>query len=109
MRGISIILYSKIQTGVDPFKVPIYEEIAKTVDNVLVHPTTTEDIINTMNLTGKKAVYTIAIPKGNKDTWKDRTVEFFGKKWHVFTEAEEGIEHLVPGSWNKKYKVEHYG
>lgn len=108
MRGVTITLYNKVQTGVDAFNRPVYEDVATTVDNVLIGEPTTEDVINELNLTGKHLAYTLAIPKGDAHEWNDRKVEFFGEVFRTYGEPTQGIEHLIPLSWNKKVKVERY-
>lgn len=108
MRGVTITLYDKVQTGVDAFNRPVYEDVATTVDNVLIGEPTTEDVINELNLTGKHLAYTLAIPKGDAHEWNDRKVEFFGEVFRTYGEPTQGIEHLIPLSWNKKVKVERY-
>lgn len=108
MTGIDIILYDKVQTGVDPFGREVYEDVAETVSNVLIGEPTTEDIVNELNLTGKRLAYTLAIPKGDAHVWTDRKVEFFGEAFHTFGEPTQGIDHLIPLCWNKKVKVERY-
>lgn len=97
------------KTGTDPFGNPIYEETDIDVENVLVSPTSTDDIVNQLTLTGKKAVYTLAIPKGDTNDWEDKEVKFFGKRWRTFGFPIEGIEDLIPLDWNKKVMVERYG
>ena len=62
-----------------------------------------------MNLHGKRAVYTLAIPKGDSNTWEDTTVEFWGSKWKTIGIPLEGIEENIPLNWNKKVLVERYG
>ena len=108
MRGVTVTLYDKTQTGVDGFGRPVYEDIAVTVDNVLIGEPTSEDVIDTLNLTGKHLAYTLAIPKGDTHTWTDRKVEFFGEVFRTIGEPTQGIDHLIPLSWNKKVKVERY-
>lgn len=97
------------KTGTDPFGNPIYEETDIDVENVLVSPTSNDDIVNQLTLTGKKAVYTLAIPKGDTNDWEDKEVKFFGKRWRTFGFPIEGIEDLIPLDWNKKVMVERYG
>lgn len=109
MRGVSIILYNKTQSGTDDFNRPVYTETAVTVDNVLIGEPSTEDVVAELNLSGKRLAYTLAIPKGDTHTWTDRTVEFFGEKFRTIGEPTQGIDHLIPLSWNKKVKVERYG
>jgi hypothetical protein len=108
IEGITVILYDKIQTRTDPFNKPIYEEVPIEVENVLVSPTLSDDIVTTMNLTGKKAVYTLGIPKGDTHNWEDKKVHFFGEDWRTFGIPLQGIEALIPLDWNKKVTVERY-
>lgn len=109
IRGITILLYEKRQTGTDAFHAPIYEETPIEVPNVLVGEPSAEDIVNEMQLYGKRIAYTLAIPKGDTHDWNDVTVEFFGQKWRTYGGVTQGIEAMIPLSWNKKVKVERYG
>ena len=108
IKGITIILYNQVKTGEDGFGKPIYEEIPEEVDNVLVAPTSSQEILDAINLYGKKAVYTMAIPKGDTHIWEDKRVSFFGKDFRVFGVPLEGIECDIPLDWNKKVTVEVY-
>ena len=87
---------------------PIYKESTAGVDNVLVAPTSSDDVVNQLSLTGRKAVYTLAIPKGDTNVWENQVVEFFGERWRVFGIPTQGIDDLIPLSWNKKVMVERY-
>lgn len=108
IKGITVILVDKIKDDVDLFGAPIYRDVEIPVDNVLVTPSTTDDMVNQLNLTGKKAVYTLAIPKGDEHDWEDKEVRFFGQTWRTFGFVTQGIEHLIPLDWNKKVMVERY-
>ena len=108
IKGIPVTLISKVKTGNDPFGGPIYEEQEIIVDNVLVSPTSSDEVLNQQNLTGRTAVYTLAIPKGDTHTWENQEVRFFGKRWRVFGIPLEGIEAMIPLDWNKKVTVERY-
>lgn len=99
----------EVKTGTDPFGNPIYEDQDIEIENVLVSPTSSDDIVNQMTLTGKKAVYTLGIPKGDTHFWEDKEVKFFGERWRTFGFPTEGIEDLIPLDWNKKVMVERYG
>ena len=109
IKGMTVVLINKKQTGVDGFNHPIYEEIPENVENVLVAPASADDIVTTQDLTGKKAVYTLAIPKGDTHNWENATVEFFNAKWKTFGYPLEGMEENIPLDWNKKVMVERYG
>ena len=108
IKGITVTLINKQEVGRDPFDNPIYDDVEIEVDNVLVSPTSTEDIVNQLNIDGKKAVYTLAIPKGDTNNWEDAEVYFFNQRWRTFGFVTEGIEHLIPLDWNKKVMVERY-
>lgn len=108
LRGISIILYTKNKVGEDEFGAPVYDELPEVVNDVLVGEPEGSDVTDTLNLTGKRLAYTLAIPKGDTHEWRDRKVEFFGRKFRTFGEPVEGIEGMIPLRWNKKVKVERY-
>ncbi|HAP14770.1 MAG TPA: hypothetical protein DCZ00_02290 [Lactococcus sp.] len=109
IKGITIMLIDKVETGKDPFGKPIYSDVPVEVENVLVAPSSADDIINSVNLMGKKAVYTLGIPKGDTRDWEDKEVIFFGQRFRTFGFPLEGIEELIPLDWNKKVMVERYG
>lgn len=108
IKGITVTLYAVTQTGTDEFNRPIYTETAVQVDDVLVSPLSDTEIIDTVNLTGKKAVYQLGIPKGDTHEWENRRVSFFGEDWRCIGHPTEGIESMIPLRWNKKVKVESY-
>jgi len=106
INGVSITLYNKTQTGTDAFNRPVYSETAEQVANVLIGEPSTQDITDTLTLTGKKLAYTLAIPKGDSHVWTNREVAFFGERFRTIGEPTQGIESMIPLSWNKKVKVE---
>lgn len=109
IKGITVVLVSKMQTGKDAFNHPVYEYTEENIENVLVAPASSEDISTAQDLFGKKAVYTLGIPKGDTHNWEDAKVRFFDKEWHTFGYPLEGIEENIPLDWNKKVMVERYG
>ncbi len=109
IKGISVVLVDNIEVGKDPFNHPIYEEKGIVVDNVLVSPSTSTDIVNSQDLYGKKTVYTLAIPKGDTHDWENKKILFFDHEWHSFGFVTQGIEDNIPLEWNKKVMVERYG
>ncbi len=109
IKGITVKLHTETQTGTDPFGNPIVTEIEVSVDNVLVGEPSTDDIINSTQLYGKKLAYTLAIPKGDTNDWVNKVIEINGELYKSFGYPTEGIEANIPLSWNKKVKVERYG
>ena len=109
MNGITVTLYDRTLVGADELNSPIYSETPVSVDNVLVAPLSSDQVLDTYNLTGRRAEYQLAIPKGDTHDWTaGKKVSFFGADWRIIGIPEEGIEYLIPLSWNKKVRVERY-
>lgn len=108
IKGITVTLYAKTQTGEDDFGAPIYTETPITVDNVLVCPISTGANADTLDKDGARAEYELCIPKGDAHQWERCRVDFMGKSWRTFGFAQEWLDYAVPLAWNKKIKVERY-
>lgn len=107
IHGITVKLYERTETGArDGLNRPAFRKTEIPVENVLVQPLTEEEITDTLNLTGRKAVYRLCLPKGDDHTWTDREVSFFGQDWRVVGDVKEYIEDLVPLAWNRQIRVE---
>lgn len=109
MRGITVILHAKTQTGTDPFGAPIYTQTDEPVDNVLVGQPTTDDITTSTDLQGKRIDYMLGIPKGDAHDWTDVTVSWtdaYGRTitCETFGFPITGVEHLVPTPWHMKVR-----
>ena len=109
ITGRTVVLLEKQQTGVDAFNRPTYAEVPVAVENVLIAPLSDQEVLDTLNLTGRKAVYQLGIPKGDAHNWENQRVQFFGQTWQVIGIPTEGQDELIPLFWNKKVKVERYG
>lgn len=107
IKGITVTLYTRTQSGTDAFNRPEYTETPVNVDNVLVAPVSDSgEVLDSLNLTGHELIYQLAIPKGDANEWEGCRVGFFGSVYKVVGEPVEGIEAMIPLSWNKKVKVE---
>lgn len=106
MRGITVTIHPKALDDYNTIGEAVFEyDEPIEVDNVLVAPASAEEILEADNLYGKKAVYTLGIPKGDTNDWQDQWVSFFGLDWQTFGIPLEGIDALVPTAWNKKVTV----
>ena len=102
-----MILHQKTDSGeVDSFNRPVLTDGTVEVYNVLVGEPSTQEIIDTQNLYGKKLAYTLAIPKGDTHIWTDTEVEFFGVRYRTIGKPTRGIDDNIPLEWNQKVKVE---
>lgn len=108
IKGITVTLIDKVETSKDPFGNSVFEDKPIEVKNVLVAPTSSDDVVNQLSLTGRKAVYTLGIPKNDDHDWENKEVTFFGQRWRTFGIPLEGIDSLIPLDWNKKVMVERY-
>lgn len=109
MKGMTIELGVKTETGVDPFGAPVYETTYIEVEDVLVGQPSTDDLTTTLELTGKRIAYVLGIPKGDDHIWTDTTVRFFGKTFKTIGYPETGIQENIPLRWGQNVKVEAYG
>lgn len=108
LKGRTITLYERVEGEMDAFNRPTYTEIPVEISNVLIAPVSSEDMISELNLTGKRAVYQLGIPKGDAHTWENARVSFFGEDWRVIGYPTEGQDELIPLLWNRKVTVERF-
>lgn len=110
--GEKVILIHYKDGGTDPLGAPIKgEEVREPVYNVLIGEPTAEEVINELNLSGKKLAYTLAIPKGDTHKWANAKVELpypFSCTVKTYGPVVYGIEKNIPGDWNGKVKCERY-
>lgn len=106
MRGVTVTLYEKTQTGVDGLNNPVYSVSPVQVENVLVGEPTTDDITSSISLYGKQLRYMLGLPKGDAHVWTDTEVVIFGERFRTFGDVIQGIEANVPTPWHKKVRVE---
>lgn len=108
LKGITVILYERIQEGTDPFNAPIFGGAMAEINNVLVAPegSAGEVMFSETDLQSRRSAYILGIPKGDTHHWENAEVEFFGRRWKVIGMPTEGIEGMIPLYWNKKVRVE---
>lgn len=109
MRGITVTLYNRTQSGTDDFGAPVWTETGVSVDNVLIGQPTTDEITAAVDLQGARIDYMLGIPKGDAHEWQDRKVSWsdaYGRTITVktFGIPITGIAALVPGAWHMKVR-----
>lgn len=112
IHGITVTLLERAQVGVDEFRRPVYDETPLEIENVLVGQPTTDELTDTLNLTGKRVAYVMALPKGDAHEWENRRVmlpEPFAGTYQTIGFPTAGIEENIPLAWNKKVKLERIG
>lgn len=109
MKGMTVQLAVKTQTGTDPFGAPIYSEEFVSVNDVLVGSPSSDDVISTLDLTGKRIAFVLGIPKGDTHIWEDTDVIIWGERYRTIGYPETGIQENIPLRWGQNVKVERYG
>ncbi|MBO4863850.1 MAG: hypothetical protein J5517_05770 [Eubacterium sp.] len=109
MKGMTVQLAVKTLTGTDAFGAPIYSEELVNIDDVLVGQPSSNDVITTLELTGKRIAYTLGIPKGDTHNWVDTDVIFFGERFRTIGIPMTGIQENIPLRWGSNIQVERYG
>lgn len=109
MKGTTVQLAVKSVIGHDPFGAPIETEELIDVNDVLVGQPSSDDIINAIQMYGKKIVYVLGIPKGDQHDWVDATVIIWGERFRTVGYPETGIQENIPLRWKANIKVERYG
>lgn len=109
MKGTTIQLVVKTQSGTDPFGAPIYTEELVDVPDVLVGSPTTDDITDSLSLYGKKIEYMLGIPKGDTHNWLDTDVIIWGNRYRTFGYPITGEQANIPLRWGQNVRVERYG
>lgn len=109
MKGMTLYLVNKTQTGTDAFGAPIYTEELEAVNDCLVGQPSTDDVANTLALYGKKIEYVVGIPKGDTHNWTDAELVIWGNRYRTVGYPMTGIQANIPLRWGQNIKVERYG
>lgn len=106
LRGITVTLHTEVESGKDELNRTVYTQTEVKVDNVLVGSPSEQEITDVMNLTGRKVIYVLGIPKGDTNNWTDKEVTFFGETFRTIGSPVQGIEAMIPMEWNRKVRCE---
>ena len=109
MKGTTVQLAVETVIGYDSFGAPITEEEFVDVPDVLVGQPTSDDIVTTTQLYGKRIEYMLGIPKGDTHDWLDKKVIIWGQTYKTFGYPITGEQANIPLRWGQNIKVERYG
>lgn len=108
IKGETVILIKRTQTGTDDFGAPEYAETQESVYNVLIGTPSFEAAIQELNLTGRRLAFILGIPKGDSNEWTNRDVLIRGERFRTYGPPMTQTSANVPGPWNTQVKVERY-
>lgn len=106
LKGMTVTLHEEVASGKDELNRTVYTQVATEVENVLVGEPSEQEIKDVMNLTGKKVIYVLGIPKNDAHDWKNKEVTFFGETFRTIGSPIQGIDAMIPMEWNKKVRCE---
>jgi hypothetical protein len=109
MKTTTVRLFVETKTGEDDFGNDITTPTPVDVPGVLVGSPTQDDIVNALQLYGKKVSYVLGIPKGDTHNWTDAEVEFWGDRYRTIGFPVTGESENIPLRWGQNVKVERYG
>ena len=108
IKGETVTLWDRKKTGEDAFGAPMYEEIPVMVENVLITPGASSDVVDSADLTGKTVSYTLSLPKSDANDWTGKKVTVRGEDYRTVGKAYYYTAANVPLDWNGKVMVERY-
>ena len=110
IRGETVVLVEKTQTGTDPMGAPIYEETETVVENVCVGTPSADPVVEMNDIDGKRCAYVLGIPKGDAHDWRDAVVYIHGERFKTYgpplIQTEANIPARIP--WHLQVEVERY-
>lgn len=109
MKGTTIQLVEDIVVEYDPFGAPVTQQQLVDIDDVLVGQPTTQEVVDTMQVYGKRIEYVLGIPKGDSHKWEDATVYIWGKPYRTIGYPITGEQANIPLRWGMNVRVERYG
>ena len=111
LHGITIKLHKRTQSGTDDFGRPTYTETPIDVQNVLVGQPSATEVLELQNLTGRRIMYWLGIPKGDTNSWENVKVTLpapFSGDFRTVSIPQTGIQDLIPLQWGQNIAVERY-
>ena len=106
MRGESVIVITRTETGRDGGNAPIYSDSETTVTNGLVAPGTRSDVIDSNRPEGVDVAYNLHFPKTFTGSLRGLRVKVRGEAFHIIGDPQPYQTNLTPGKWNRPVEVE---
>ena len=109
LHGVTVKLYNRAVVTYDELNAPVYSFTCTEVDNVLPGQPSTSDIVESVDLSGKRADCVLGIPKGDTHTWADAIVEVWpGEFYETIGWPMTGVQDLIPLQWDRNVRAARY-
>lgn len=107
MTGEIVLVEEPAVAGVDEFNAIIYGKSGwSAIDNVLVSPSSTDNVTDTNRPDGKIVVYTLHFPKTFDESLKGKKINVRGEVYKVIGDPKHYSAQATPGQWWMPVKVE---
>ena len=106
MRGETVAVIARTQTGRGPGNTPIWAEAETTVGNVLVAPGPRTDVLDSNRPAGVDVAFTLHFPKTFTGSLRGCRVRVRGEPFHVVGDPRAYQDDPTPGDWNRPVEVE---
>ena len=110
LRGTTVTLYERRQTGIDGLGAPVYEETPVPVRDVLIAPAEGPAVTDSTGLEGRRTAFRLYLPRGDAHDWVGCRVGFYSSTFRVVGGAQQWMPENLPRAcrWNKCLEVERY-
>ena len=106
LEGETVVVIHRAEVGRGAGNTPIYTEVEEAVDDVLVSPASTSDVIESNRPDGTELVYRLDFPKTWTRSLRGCRVRVRGEEFHVAGDPRPFLGSLTPGRWNRPVNVE---
>ena len=98
-RTVTVVL--RVENGRDAFNMPVWDEAAQDVDNVLVAPASTEDLAGLGRPDGDETVIVAHFPKTWSGSLRGAVLVVDGRRFEVVGDPQPYMAANTPGAWNR--------
>lgn len=105
IAGTTVTVLIPTAASVDEFNNEALEWGRLEVQNVLVAPADTADVVDSNRPDGNRARLILHFPKAFSASLRNCRVEVLGKVWEVEGDPQPFMPDLTPGVWNRPVKV----
>lgn len=107
LTGETVVVERRQEVGRDPGNAPIYEWVPETVDDVLVTPGASTDVIESNRPEGVEVGWTLGFPRGYPATLRGARVSVRGQEpAPVIGDPQHLTDANTPGRWTMPVEIE---
>ncbi|MBQ9002192.1 MAG: hypothetical protein IJ087_10095 [Eggerthellaceae bacterium] len=105
ISGMSVSVLRRVMSGRDEMGEPVFATSTETVGNVLVAPSSTDEMDETNRAFGVTCELTLHFPKSYTASLEGCAVEVRGVEYRVLGDPQPYMPENTPTPWNRSVKV----